>query len=48
MTQAQIRIGITLLIAQLIMLAMTMAFHHSMDESAARAGLTEIITEAVR
>ena len=48
MTQAQIRIGITLLIAQLLMLAMTIAFHHSMDESADRAGLTEIFQEAQR
>ena len=48
MTQAQIKFGIVLMIAQLLMLAMTMAFHHSMDESAARAGLTEIITEAGR
>ena len=48
MTAQQIKIGCVLLIAQLLMLAMTMAFHHSMDESAARAGLTEIITEAGR
>lgn len=48
MTAQQIRIGIALIVAQLLMLAMTMAFHHSMDASAARAGLTEIITEAQR
>ena len=48
MTAQQIRIGIALLIAQIAILTMTMAFHHSMDASAARAGLTEIITEARR
>lgn len=48
MTQEQIKIGCLLLIAQLLMLAMTMAFHNSMDASAVRAGLTEIIQEAGR
>ena len=48
MTAQQIKIGYLLLIAQLLMLAMTMAFHHSMDESADRAGLTEIFQEAQR
>ena len=48
MTPQHIRIGITLLVAQLLMLAMTMAFHHGMDASAERAGLSAIITEAGR
>ena len=48
MTAQQIKLGCLLLIAQLIMLAMTYSFHSAMDASASRAGLTEIITEAGR
>ena len=48
MTAAQIKFGVALLIAQLILLAMTMAFHSDMDARAERAGLTEIIQEAGR
>ena len=48
MTAQQIKLGCIILVVQLLMLAMTMAFHHSMDASAARAGLTEIIQEAGR
>jgi len=48
MTNAQIKLGITLLIAQLLMLAMTMGFHAGMDRAAERAGLTNIIEGAGR
>ena len=48
MKAQHIRIGFCLLVAQLLMLAMTYGFHSAMDESADRAGLTEIITEAQR
>lgn len=48
MKAQHIRIGFCLLVAQLLMLAMTHGFHSAMDASAARAGLTEIIQEAGR
>ena len=46
MTARQIKIGFALLAAQLLMLAMTMAFHADMDARAERAGLANIIEEA--
>lgn len=48
MTAQHIRIGMVLLLAQVILLAMTMAFHHSMDASAERAGISQILQEAGR
>ena len=47
-TSQQIRIGVCLLLAQVILLAMTMAFHAGIDRSAERAGIATIITEAGR
>lgn len=49
MSDAQkIKIGICLVIAQCIMLAMTMAFKATMDHQAERAGISQIIQEATR
>ena len=46
MTAQQIRIGMALLAAQIILLAVTLGFHADMDARAARAGIANIITEA--
>ena len=48
MTNAQIRIGLALLAAQIILLALTMGFHQNMDARAERAGIAGIIQEAGR
>ena len=48
MTAQHIKIGMVLLLAQIILLAMTMAFHAGMDRSAERAGISTIIQEAGR
>ena len=48
MTSSQIRIGIALLAAQIVLLALTMGFHQSMDARAERAGIANIIEEAAR
>ena len=48
MTQAQIKLGIVLLIAQLLMLAMTFGFNSLLDRQAAQDGIAQIITEAGR
>jgi len=47
MSDAQkIKIGICLVIAQCILLAMTMAFKATMDHQAEKAGIAGIIMEA--
>ena len=47
MTDAQkIRIGILLVVAQCILLAMTFCFKANMDSAAERAGISQIIQEA--
>jgi len=48
MTAQQIRIGITLLVAQLFMLAMTLGFNSLLDRQAQADGIATIITEAGR
>ena len=48
MTSSQIRIGVMLLVAQVILLGMTMVFHAGMGRSAERAGISQIIQEAGR
>lgn len=48
MTSSQIRIGLVLLAAQIIMLAMTLGFHAGMDRQAERDGISTIIQEAGR
>jgi hypothetical protein len=48
MTQAQIKFGIVLLIAQLLMLAMTLGFNSLLDRQAAQDGIATIIQEAAR
>jgi hypothetical protein len=49
MTDSQkIRIGICLVIAQCILLAMTFGFRACLDHQAERAGISAIITEAGR
>lgn len=45
---SKIKIGVTLLIAQIALLALTMSFHKAMDASAERAGISQIIEEAGR
>lgn len=46
MTDAQkIRIGIAVIIAQCILLALTLGFHASMDRQAGRDGIATIIQE---
>lgn len=44
----KIKVGIALLIAQCLLLAMTFGFHAAMDAQAERAGIADIIREAVR
>lgn len=47
MSDAQkIKIGICLVIAQVILLAMTMGFRACLDHQAERAGISQIIQEA--
>ncbi len=48
MNAQQIKIGITLLIAQIALLTMTLGFHGLMDAQAERDGVSCIITEAGR
>ena len=48
MTTAHIKIGMVLLLAQVILIAMTYGFHGMMDRSAERAGISTIIQEATR
>lgn len=48
MTAQQIRIGLVILAAQIIMLAMTYGFHAGMDARAERDGISTIIQEAGR
>ena len=48
MTASQIKMGLAIIIAQLILLGMTLGFQSSMDRSAERDGLSTIITEAGR
>ena len=48
MTAQQIRIGITLLVAQIVLFALTMGFHHGMNRAAEKAGIAGIIQEAGR
>ena len=48
MTAQQIRIGITLLIAQVAILTMTLGFHSLLDRQAQADGIATIITEAQR
>ena len=48
MTAQQIRIGLALLAAQIILLAMTYGFHAGMDARAERDGIAGIIQEAGR
>ena len=48
MTNSHIKIGMALLLAQVVLLGMTMAFHAGMDRSAERAGIATIIEEAGR
>ena len=48
MTSSQIKLGCLLLIAQLLMLAMTLGFHSLLDRQAAQDGIATIITEAQR
>ena len=48
MTSSHIRIGFCLLLAQIVLLALTMGFHGMMDRSAERAGLNAIIQEAAK
>ena len=48
MTAAQIKIGIAVIIAQCILLAITLGFHTGMDRQAEEAGISHIIREAQR
>ena len=48
MNAQQIKVGITLLIAQIALLAMTIGFHGLMDAQAERDGVSGIIMEAGR
>lgn len=48
MTSAQIKFGLFLVTVQILLLAVTMAFHAQMDASAERAGIANIINEATR
>ena len=48
MTSSQIRIGIVLLAAQVILLTFMFGFHLGMDERAAQDGVSAIIQEATR
>ena len=43
MTNAQMKLGCLLLMAQLVILAMTYGFNGMLDRQAAQDGLTEII-----
>ena len=45
MTQAQIKLGCVLLLAQIVMLAMTLGFSGLLDRQAERDGIYTIITE---
>ena len=47
MTKTQLRMSIAVIIAQCILLAMTIGFNASMDRAAEQAGLTAIINEAI-
>ena len=46
MTNSQIKLGFVLLAAQIVMLAMTLAFKACMDVQAQRNGIDTIIMEA--
>ena len=48
MTSSQIRIGIVVIIAQLVLLGMTLSFNSAMDRAAERDGIHQIIQEAGR
>ena len=48
MTAQHIKIGMVLLLAQVILLAMTLGFKACLDHQAERAGLASIIQEATR
>ena len=48
MTAQQIKIGMALLAAQVILLAVTLGFHAGMDRAAETAGINTIIQEAGR
>lgn len=43
MTNTQIKLGITLLLVQVALLALTMSFHTAMDRQAERAGIYTIL-----
>ena len=48
MNAQHIRIGLVLLLAQLILLGMTLGFQSSMDRAAERDGISNIIEEVQR
>ena len=48
MTTAQIRIGIVVILAQLILLGMKLGFNSAMDRAAERDGIATIIQGAAR
>ena len=48
MTSRHIRIGFCLLAIQIVLLAVTLGFHATMDRQAERSGISTIIEEASR